>query len=82
MMTCRQVSTIVGTGELDAAPLARRLAVRMHLAMCRNCSAFKRQLEALAAAARAASRTFAREAPKDLEARVAQKLGASEADHP
>jgi len=74
MMTCKQVSTLLSTGELAAAPLGRRLAVRMHLAMCRHCAAFKRQLDALAAAARAADEAFSRDAPDDLEARVERKL--------
>ena len=55
MMTCKEVSTLISKGELADAPLARRLAVRLHLAMCRHCRAFRRQVEAIAQAARAAA---------------------------
>ena len=75
MMTCKQVSTLLSSGQLADAPLTERLAVRMHLAMCRRCAAFKRLLEALADAARAAARAFEREAPPGFESMVAKKLG-------
>lgn len=74
MMTCREVSTLLSTGQLDDAPLSRRLAVRLHLGMCRHCTAFRRQLERLARAARAASRDFEREPPPDFESRVGKRL--------
>ena len=75
MMTCKQVSTLLSSGQLADAPLTERLAVRMHLAMCRHCTAFKRLLEALADAARAAARAYEREAPPTFESTVANKLG-------
>ena len=75
MMTCKEVSTLLSSGQLADAPLAQRLGVRMHLAMCRHCAAFKRLIEALADAARAAAQTFEREARPDFESMVATKLG-------
>ena len=77
MMTCKQVSTLLSSGQLADAPLTERLAVRMHLAMCRHCTAFTRLLEALAGAARAAAQAFERETPPNFESTVASKLGGS-----
>ena len=74
MMTCHDVSTLVATGELSEAPLVRRLSVRMHLAMCRHCRAFRRQVETIACAAHAAGMAFERELPEDFESGVVQRL--------
>jgi predicted anti-sigma-YlaC factor YlaD len=74
MMTCKQVSTLMSTGALEAAPLRQRLAVRLHLAMCDKCSAFKRWLETMGQAAKVASDRSEAEAPADLEARVIRRL--------
>jgi hypothetical protein len=77
MMTCRQVSTLLATGDLARAPLSRRLAVRLHLAMCRHCSAFKRWLDVVVAAGREASSLAEREAPADLESRTLRRIDPS-----
>lgn len=74
MITCHDVSTLVSTGGLSDAPVVRKLGVRMHLAMCRHCRAFRRQIEAIARAARAASLMFEREVPQDFESRIVQRL--------
>ena len=75
MMTCHDVSRLHSTGGLSNAPLSRKLGVRMHLAMCRHCRAFRRQIEALARAAREAAVAFERELPQDFESRIVQRLG-------
>jgi len=75
MMTCREVSTLVSTGELADAPMTRRLGARIHLAMCRHCRAFKRQIEAIGRAARDASLGFEREPASDFETRILSRLG-------
>jgi hypothetical protein len=74
MMTCKQVSTLLSTGALADAPLGRRLAVRMHLAMCRHCSAFKRWIHVLGEAARLASHADDAAAPAEFEARTLRRL--------
>jgi hypothetical protein len=74
MMTCHDVSTLVSTGGLPEAPLVRRLGVRMHLAMCRHCRAFRRQVETIGRAARAAGLAFERELPEDFGSRIVQRL--------
>lgn len=73
-MTCKQAAMLMSTGELDAAPLRTRLALRLHVAMCRHCRAFKRQMESLAKLGRALSSSHAGEPPKDFEATVAERL--------
>ena len=74
MMTCHDVSTLVSTGGLPEAPLVRRLGVRLHLAMCRHCRAFRRQVETIGRAARTAGLTFERELPEDFESKIVQRL--------
>jgi predicted anti-sigma-YlaC factor YlaD len=74
MMTCHDVSTLVSTGGLPEAPFGRRLGVRMHLAMCRHCRAFRRQVETIGRAARAAGLAFERELPEDFASRIVQRL--------
>ena len=75
MMTCKQVSTLLSSGQLAHAPVTERLAVWMHLAMCQHCTAFKRLLEALADAARTTAQAFEREVRPNFESTVANKLG-------
>ena len=77
MMTCHDVSTLVSTSGLSDAPLVRKLEIRMHLAMCRHCRAFRRQIEAIAGAARAAGLAFERELPEDFESKIVQRVRVS-----
>ena len=74
MMTCKQVSTLLSTGELTSASWSERLGVRFHLMMCDRCSTFKRWLDAIGDAGRALSRKVERETPADLEARTLRRL--------
>jgi predicted anti-sigma-YlaC factor YlaD len=74
MMTCQEVSTLMSTGDLPRASLTCRLGVGFHLAMCRHCRAFRRQLEAIGRAARALSATFEAEPPTAFEADMVQRL--------
>jgi predicted anti-sigma-YlaC factor YlaD len=74
MMTCKDVSMLVSTGQLATAPLARRLGIRLHLAMCRHCRAFKQQIEVIARMARGAGLTFEAEPSADFEAGIVSRL--------
>lgn len=78
MMTCKQAAMLMSTGEVDAAPLRTRLALRLHLSMCRHCRAFKRQMESLAKLGRALSSSQGSEPPRDYEARLAERLTANQ----
>ena len=74
MMTCKEVSTLMSTGGVDDARWSVRVAIRLHLSMCRHCRAFKRQLEALARDARAVSASVEAELPKSFETTLSESL--------
>lgn len=78
MMTCREVSALLGRGELSTASLVRRGAVRLHLAMCAHCAAFKQWLDAIAGLGASLSAKNALEAPADLELRILHRIDGSE----
>ena len=42
--TCKEVSALLVAREDRALPLAERVALRLHLAMCEACPRFERQL--------------------------------------
>ncbi len=52
MMSCRQVARRIASGQLADAGRGTRLAVRLHLLMCRHCRRYAAQLAAIGAAAR------------------------------
>lgn len=74
MLTCKEVSTLVSTGGLDDAPLMRKLGVVLHLAMCRHCRAFRRQVAAIGRAVRVLNGAYEAEPPSGFEAAVLQRL--------
>ena len=74
MMKCREVSGLVSTGDVETASLRQRIAVWMHIAMCRHCRRFERQLQQLRRGAKAAADEAADEMPADLPERVMQQL--------
>lgn len=74
MMSCKEVTTLIARGELTQAPLARRLAVRLHLALCRHCRAFQRQLDAISRAARSATAAVAGEPGSEFEATLIRRM--------
>ena len=42
--TCKEVAALLVAREDRALPLAERVALRLHLAACKACPAFERQL--------------------------------------
>ena len=52
MIACEEVARSVASGELAESTLHRRLALRVHLLMCRHCRRYFRQLSAIDDAAR------------------------------
>jgi hypothetical protein len=52
MLRCREVVDLVASDGWREAPLIRRLALAMHLTMCRYCRAYVRQLRRIAQVAR------------------------------
>ena len=73
-MTCRDVSTVVVTGQFDAKPFRRKLQIRLHIAMCRHCRRFWRQIRQLDEGMRGALATFDLDKPSDLEDRITSQL--------
>lgn len=52
MLHCREVATLVSESIERELPLRQRLQVWMHLAMCRLCAGFARQLRLVRQAVR------------------------------
>ncbi|MDQ7006708.1 MAG: zf-HC2 domain-containing protein [Acidobacteriota bacterium] len=52
MLDCRHVTTMMAQDEIEGAPWRTRLAVRIHLLLCRHCRQYSRQLAAISWAAR------------------------------
>jgi len=75
MMTCKDVSTLVSMGDIERAPMARRMAVWLHLAMCRHCRAFRRQMALIGRAAHLASEAFGHEPSTRFEGKILEHLG-------
>jgi len=67
MLRCREVVDLVATERWREAPLRDRLALALHLAMCRHCRAYVRYLRWIGAVAR---RLYG----PDLDAQRAQRL--------
>ncbi len=52
MLTCKEVSRTIASDGLAEAGLRRRLAVRIHLWMCRHCRRYATQMRQLGEMAR------------------------------
>jgi predicted anti-sigma-YlaC factor YlaD len=74
MIMCKEISALVSAGTVPEQPLERRAAAWLHLAMCRQCRAFRRQMAAVARAARAVALTFEEELPSDFETSIGERL--------
>jgi len=52
MLRCDEVSRLCASEDVRRAPLLPRIAVRLHLMMCRHCRRYVRELAQIGAAAR------------------------------
>ena len=52
MLKCRQVEQRIGSDDIRTAGLLERLAVNLHLLMCRHCRNYAKQIRAIGSAAR------------------------------
>ncbi len=75
MMTCKEVSTRVSMGEMANAPMATRIEVWLHVAMCRHCRAFRRQMALIDRAAHLAAAVLEREPSASFEGKILHDLG-------
>jgi anti-sigma factor RsiW len=64
MLRCHEVTRLYATDEIRGAPLRTRLAVRLHLMMCRHCDRYVRELAAIGDAVRRAFRDVPAELAK------------------
>ncbi len=62
--------------DLDLpAPMATRIEVWLHVAMCRHCRAFRRQMALIDRAAHLAAAVFEREPSASFESKILHHLG-------
>ncbi len=59
MLSCKETARLISDGLDRKLPLRRRIALRLHLAMCSGCRAYKTQIESL-------HRLFSRRAKREL----------------
>ena len=52
MLRCNEVARMLASDQLQDAGWIRRFSLRMHLAMCRHCRRYARQLDLIGAEAR------------------------------
>lgn len=45
MTTCKETTELASRAMDEALPLSERMALRLHLAMCKNCARFAQQLQ-------------------------------------
>jgi len=65
MLRCNQVVALIASEEWRSAPLGRRLALGLHLAMCRHCRAYVASLRRIGDAARRLYRRESVDAERD-----------------
>ena len=63
MLRCNEVTRLYSTEEIRQASLRKRMAVRIHLMMCRSCQRYVRELRVIGETVR----HVARAAPEDPE---------------
>jgi hypothetical protein len=51
MLSCKQVTWMFSSGELEEATWLRRLSARMHFFLCRHCRRYESQIRAVGAIA-------------------------------
>ena len=71
MYRCSEVIRLIASDEYLTAGSFQKLRIRLHLAMCRHCTRYLRQLRALGATLREAGSTVL---PSEIEAVKAQIL--------
>lgn len=52
MLTCQEVARAIASDEMTTAGWRQRLAVKLHLLMCRHCRRYAHQMHAIGDAAR------------------------------
>ncbi len=73
MPSCKEVTAAVASDDLARRPWRERLAIRLHLLMCRHCRRYVEQLAAIASAVRALYREEP-PAPDSLEKSILDSI--------
>jgi len=74
MRSCRETARRLSAQQFQQVPFWQRMALVAHLAMCRHCRAFAKQISRLQKLARLASARAASEPPDDFEAAILSRL--------
>ena len=81
MLTCRDATELASRAMDQRLPLSNRMALRLHLAICKNCTRFNRQLQEMRrlfreeTAASDDAAGLAPEARQRIESALQKKLG-------
>jgi hypothetical protein len=76
MIPCKEVAKLLSSDQVASLRWWKRVELRLHLAMCKHCSRFARQLQQLRAAARRAQDAL--EPDSHLEERIMAHLSRRE----
>ena len=74
MYRCSEVVRLISSDEYLTVGLLKKLQIRLHLAMCENCSKYVRHLRALAAAVRKADKAVPDSEVKSAKSHILQRL--------
>ncbi len=74
MYRCSEVVRLISSDEYLTAGVLKKLGIRLHLAMCKHCTRYVRQLGALAAALRKIGDGIATSELENAKTRILQKL--------
>ena len=76
MYRCSEVVRLVSSDEYLTAGLLKKLQIRLHLAMCKHCSRYVRQLRALAAYVREAADGVSASEIQRAKSQILQRISA------
>jgi hypothetical protein len=76
MYRCSEVVRQVSSDEYLTAGLFKKLQIRLHLAMCKHCSRYVRQLRALAAYVREAADGVSASEIQRAKSQILQRISA------
>lgn len=74
MLRCSEVVRLISSDEYLSASLLKRFGIRLHLAMCTNCTRYWKQLRELAAAVRRAGENVPDSEIEGAKARILHNL--------
>lgn len=74
MYRCSEVVRLISSDEYLIAGVLKKLQIRLHLAMCKHCSKYARQLRAIAAAIRKGGDDISLSELESAKRRILQQL--------